>query len=311
MHVLNLVTTKRPFFNSQVNALESNGVKQTTISVPNNWNPEEGKGRSVTDYLRFYPNVLRESTNSYDLIHANNGLTAPHAIMQTNLPVVISFWGLDVASNTYKKAWISKVCARVADEVIVMSDEMEETLGVDAHVIPHGVDTSLFKPTDPAKAREIVGWDDSRKHVLFPYSPARTEKNHELAERIVEQVNKNIEPSIELHAVHDVSHSDIPHYMNASDLLLLTSMYEGSPNSVKEAMACNTPVVSTKVGDVAERLGPVSNSYVCSRTDELVQCARKVLESNEQSDGRKFIEPVTLERMGERIMRVYEKVKYD
>ena len=41
-------------------------------------------------------------------------------------------------------------------------------------------------------------------------------------------------------------------YYNSVDCLILTSFHEGSPNVIKEAMACNLPIVSTKVGDVEE-----------------------------------------------------------
>lgn len=73
-------------------------------------------------------------------------------------------------------------------------------------------------------------------------------------------------------------------------------------------MACNLPVVSTDVGDVRDRLGPVSNSYVCSDDSELVDALLSVLESGGRSDGREHVEDVRLERMGERIVAIYESL---
>src|SRR5207248_489562 len=57
----------------------------------------------------------------------------------------------------------------------------------------------------------------------------------------------------------------IPSYLNAADCLALASLREGSPNVVKESLACNLPVVATDVGDVAERLEQVRPSRVVTR----------------------------------------------
>jgi glycosyltransferase involved in cell wall biosynthesis len=302
--VLNLVPTKRPFFESQIESLESMGIEQTTISVPNEYNPDAGETRSVADYARFYPAVLRESFSSYDLIHANTVRTAPHALGQLRLPVVVTFWGVDVVSDAYKQAYLSKICAALADAVIVRNEQMATRVG-GAHVIPSGVDMDRFEPLDGRKARDRVGWDHSTKHVLFPYVPTRDVKNYDLAEEVVNEVDEQIDQDVELQVVHGVSHAAVPVYMNAADLLLVTSNYEGSPNTVKEAMACNTPVVSTAVGDVGKRLGPVNNSYVCETASELVHCTRKTLEDGRRSDGRQFVEKVSTTNMSKRIVDLY------
>lgn len=308
MKVLNLVTNERPFFKSQVKILEKKGVKQTTISVPNEFKPSEGKNRSVIDYIRFYPRVVLESFNSYDLVHANNGLTAPHAIMQPKLPVVISFWGMDVVSNKYKKAAVSQAVAKRADEVIVMSDEMADHFNRPVHVIPHGVDMHIFQPIDHQVALDLVGWAKSSKHILFPYSPEREEKNFDLALKVFQKIKNETDINIELHQIHGVPHDEIPYYMNAADLLLLTSRYEGSPNTVKEAMACNLPIVATDVGDVSNQLYRVSNSYVCDDKLELFERSVQILNSGNRSNGRDKIKNMSLDKMGDQILKIYKRV---
>jgi len=109
-----------------------------------------------------------------------------------------------------------------------------------------------------------------------------------------------------LHAVTGVPHEEMPTHMNAADALLLTSKREGSPNSVKEAMACNLPVVATDVGDVADRLRDVTPSHVCRSDAELVDGLVDVLDRGVPSNGRAAIEPLGLERMAARIRDVYE-----
>jgi teichuronic acid biosynthesis glycosyltransferase TuaC len=50
--------------------------------------------------------------------------------------------------------------------------------------------------------------------------------------------------------------------LNAADLLLLTSLTEGSPQVIKEAMACNCPIVATDVGDIREIIGYTDGCYI-------------------------------------------------
>ncbi|KPN29186.1 hypothetical protein SY89_03420 [Halolamina pelagica] len=138
LRVLNLVPSEASrFFQQQIDTLDSLGVESTTLSVPGRREYDDGEtsGRSVLDYARLYPHALAASFGDYDLIHANYGLTAPHAICQPNLPVVLSLWGTDLFG---KYGRVSRFCARWADEVVVMSPEMASALGRESHVIPTG-----------------------------------------------------------------------------------------------------------------------------------------------------------------------------
>lgn len=309
MHVLNLVTNANStIFEQQLDTLTAHGVTCDTVQVPGErYSPDESSpGRSFWDYIRFYPQVLRQARKGYDLVHANYGLTAPAALAQPSRPVVVSLWGSDLLGDF---GFVSRWCARRADAVIVRSPQMADSLGaVDAYVIPHGVDLALFQPDDHSAARARVNWREDAAHVLFPYAKDRPVKDFPRAASIVEAVRDRLRDDIVLHSIQDVSHADMPDYMNAADALLLTSSREGSPNSVKEAMACNLPVVSTDVGDVAERLGPVSPSFVCQTDEELIAGLESVLHQRVRSNGREHVRDLGLERMGERIVSVYESV---
>jgi len=94
--------------------------------------------------------------------------------------------------------------------------------------------------------------------------------------------------------------------MNAADALLLTSYSEGSPNAVKEAMACNLPVVSTNVGDVQELLGDVNQSRVCTSKNDLINTLHRILRQGHRSNGRQHIRHLSLDDMGDQIISVYE-----
>lgn len=308
MRALQLVTNPESrFFKQQVRYLEAAGVETTTLPVPGDRHIGDGDvdGRSPVDYLRHYPSVLRHSLGDYDLVHANYGLTAPAAVAQPSLPVVVSLWGTDLMG---RYGPVSSVCTRFADAVVVMSPEMADRLRCDAHVIPHGVDLDRFAPAPAAEAREELGWDPDVRHVLFPYPPERGVKDYPRAESVVELARERIDESVELHAVTGVPHQRMPTYMNAADALLVTSRREGSPNAVKEAMACDLPVVTTDVGDVRARLADVSPSFVETSDEDLADALVEVLVARERSNGREAAREVSVQRSNERLRDVYRSV---
>mgnify|MGYP000383299672 CR=1 FL=1 len=300
VRTLQLVTSRRPFFEQQVEVLERNGVSCTVLAVPGG-----GRGRSLAAYVRFYTQVLRAARGpEIDLVHANYGLTAPAALAQPIRPVVLSLWGSDLLGRF---GTVSEHCARFADEVVVMSDEMAGALDGDATVVPHGIDTDRFAPESRAEAVDAVGWDADATHVLFPYDTDRAEKNYPRAERVVERARDSVEGPVELHAVSGVPHEDVPTYMNAADAMVLTSDREGSPNAVKEALACNLPVVATPVGDVPDLLDGADCSTVADTDAALADALTDALAATADPSGRDRAREFGLDRMGESLLGVYER----
>lgn len=83
------------------------------LAVPTSSQFDYGKaaGRTVTNHLRFVPMVWRASLREYNLIHANYGLTAPTAVLQSNLSVVLSQWGTDTRGRYGAVSYPSLQCA--------------------------------------------------------------------------------------------------------------------------------------------------------------------------------------------------------
>jgi glycosyltransferase involved in cell wall biosynthesis len=309
LSVLNLTTSADAvFYRLQVESLEERGVECETLAVPGEADGRnEDVNRSPVDYVRFFPKVWRElARRDYDLVHANYGLTAPHALAQSKVPVVLSLWGTDVYGPF---GWVSKLSSPRCDAVVVMSDPLGREIPADYTVIPHGIDLDQFEPMPRGAARRALDWTSRGHHVLFPAPVAREEKDFPRARRVVRCARDRLSDPVVLHTPDgDVSHERMPVWMNAADAMLLTSRHEGFPNTVKEALACNLPVVSTDVGSVGERLAPVSQCVV-GRTDaELVDGLVRVLQSGGRSDGRETVADLDHRRVAERLEAVYRRV---
>ncbi|WP_247731046.1 glycosyltransferase family 4 protein [Halovivax limisalsi] len=302
MRVLQLTTNAdATYVTNQIEALASLGVESDVLEVPRSGSD----GRSAADYVRFCPTVRARDFSAYDLVHANFGLTIPAALSQRRVPVVTSLVGTDLMG---RYGPLTKGFVRFCDDVIVVNPSMADRLSRDVHVIPHGIDLEQFRPIETDHARAVVDWPSEGYHVLFPYHPSRSVKNYPLAERVVATTDDRVAGDVELHTISGVDYDLIPYYMNAADALVLTSHREGSPSTVKEALACNTPVVATPVGDVPERLAGVEPGGVADSVDALAATLRETLAATEPPNGRDAVRSLGLERMGERILSVYRRV---
>lgn len=267
-------------------------------------------GKGLFGYLKNIPKLRRiVRINQPDLVHAHYSLCGIVASLSTNLPVVTSLMGSDVNRSRFMRKVIALFIKHKWSKTIVKSEGMKLKLGLDGvAVIPNGVNLALFRPMDKAQCQKRLGWDPGKKHILFvsAYDPGRSEKNVDLAKLAIKACEDN---SIELHVVAKVPHATMPIYLNASDLLLMTSKWEGSPNVVKEAMACNLPIVSTDVGDVKWLLGNSHSNFVCTNDPTvLAEKLRSTLSSKEMYDLRGRVKQLGLDAkaVGYRLVGLYE-----
>jgi glycosyltransferase involved in cell wall biosynthesis len=192
---------------------------------------------------------------------------------------VISFMGHDLLGR--HDAWgrvtaasqveirLNRAAARRADAAIVKSDGMAAVIA-DArpHVVPNGVDMTRFVVRDRIDARLQLGWDPEARIALFPGCPAFANKGYDVATAAVARATDRLGAPVELKVLWDVAPSDVPAHMAAADAMVLASEQEGSPNVVKEALACELPIVATPVGDVPQLLADSPGCYVRPRTPE-------------------------------------------
>ena len=139
-------------------------------------------------------------------------------------------------------------------------------------------------------------------------NPNRPEKNFNLVRQACDMLN---DKNIDLHAIYNIPHDKIPYYYYSADLLLFTSLSEGSPNVIKEAMACNLPIVSTDVGDVKEIIGGIEGCFICSYDPkDVADKIKMALDYGKRTNGREQIIKLGLDSdsIAKKIIKVYEEV---
>ncbi len=244
--------------------------------------------RSRLNYLKAVLQLFwsTQICRKYDIVHAHYGhYCGLAACAQFARPTVVTFRGSDVLNPRERP--VSRLVARFASRLIVMSQEMKHVLGHEAaHIIPYGIDLELLQPGCREAAREELGLAQQVPIVLFPYDPSRKVKQFNLVEQSISILNNEF-PEIQVVAIYDKPYESIPVYMNACDVLVMTSMTEGAPVAVREAMACNLPVVSVDVGDVAEVIGSTEGCSIASRDpQEIADRVARILRSGLRSNGR-------------------------
>lgn len=242
--------------------------------------------------------------NRYDIIHFHHSYSGYLSIFSFKGKKVCSLMGSDILEEKgfYKKLtniYIDKIW----DGIIVKSKEMQK-LVPKSKVIPNGVNFNDFRPIDRSTAYDKTSYNSDLFNIIFVSTDLDDRvKNFQLA---LESLKKIKIESITLKTITNVNHSELIYYYNAADMLLLTSLSEGSPNVVKEALACNCPVVSTNVGDVNELISKVDNCYVTSwDSDDVVDKIMKVYNNKNRSNGREKISRLKHQNIADKIVNFY------
>jgi glycosyltransferase involved in cell wall biosynthesis len=305
------------FVADQVESLRAIGVEVTLMHLT-----RTARGRGV------YRSLAKDSRrlvahSEPDVVHVMYGGVMADIITRAiaDRPVLVSFCGTDLLGGGQTKAatrlrreygaLASRRAARRAAGAIVKSRNLFEALPPDVDrgrvwIVPNGIDLELFRPQDRAACRARLGWEADRRHVLFPSPPGRPEKRFALAQAAVRALAEEGVES-DLHPLVDVPHEEVPLWLNAADVVLLTSTHEGSPNAVKEALACNVPIVSVEVGDVRERIDGVEGCHCAAATPpELAAKLAEVLERGERVRGREQVLELSLPTVARRLRAIYE-----
>ena len=288
-----------PIIKNQGTSLINQGMKVDFFTI---------NGKGLRGYFNNIP-ILKKHimNNNYDIIHAHYSLSAFVASLTFAKPIVVSLMGSDVKSSGIFRYIINFFQYLFWNKTIVKSIDMKESLNFkNAEVIPNGVDFERFKPIDKIDAFKKTNWESAKKHILFTSDPNRVEKNFHLTKEALDILKLN---GVELHQLENISNDIVPYYINSSDVILLTSLWEGSPNVIKEAMACNIPIVSTDVGDVREIIGKTEGCYITTyEPKDVAQKIQQALDFGKRTTGREDIKHLESSVIAKKIINVYKNV---
>jgi len=298
-----------PFITRQASYLQKAGIDVTLHPFLGAKNP--------LNYMKAWATVHKMLRRErYDLIHAQWGQSTLPTLFR-NLPLVVTFRGDDLEGIIGRNGrhtlagqilrWISLWAAKTADEVIVVSKSLIPShIRRNYHLIPSGLDMELFRPIPRMEARLALGITTDKPLILFSGAAKNPRKRLDLAQKTVNHLKCYLDT--DLVVASDVPITQIPLFMNACNTLLLTSIHEGSPNVVKEAIACNLPVVSTNVGDVAERIQDLPGCFISSddRPETLAGLLARSIQTHPRPKIRDAVKDLDEHLLTRKVLSVYE-----
>ena len=332
-----------PFIEEQIVALQQVSVEIIRYGVT---------GKGIIGYLRELPALRRFiRAERPDIIHAHYGLCGLLANLQRRVPVVTTYHGSDINKPSILRfskiairlsAWNIFVSKRNISIALSPHSLIASRLKKRCALLPCGVNLTDDQLISRTEARKALGIADGSKVILFAGAFDNAVKDPELAFAAIEllqtqcsgadapvysvkckgeEISGAVTSAYTPYTLHHTpilqelrgfSRAEVNCWMCAANCLLLTSKSEGSPQVIKEAMACGCPIVSVDVGDVAERTSGVEGCYIV-RTREPKDIAQAVLQAiayEDRTDGREKIIEMGLsnDQVAEHLIEIYKQV---
>lgn len=272
--------------------------------------------RGVKGYLKAIKEIRKvSSAKNPDIIHAHYGICGFIANLQRKIPVVTTYHGSDLNDRFVRI--ISLISALFSKRNIVVSEELKGKLfkSYRNRVIPCSVNSSLFVPMEKNIARSNLGWNSSGVSVLFSKEFYNKVKNYPLARAAVDIYNSKKDSSQRAQLLEFVNYTreQVLWLYNSVDCVIMTSHHEGSPQFIKEAMACNCPIVSVDVGDVKQVIAGVEGCYLAERNPEDLARKLDAAIKHGKTNGRsKVLQEYDSTIIAQRILSVYKEIqKYE
>jgi len=292
LYVTNMYpTVDNPFFGifikEQIDAVKKHYKFHEEIYLIN------GSYKSKFEYLKsifVVPYLIMK--RKPDIIHIHYGISGLFLLIyKPNIPIYLTLHGsdfLDYGSNRLQ-VWISKIIVKKVNQIFVQNQEMKNLghiINPNTVILTCGVDTAFFNPGDSKN----LSFDS--KVVIFPSNSEREEKNYALFLKVIDRIEITLREKVIIKCIDKMNRIEIRDLLSSANCLLMTSISEGSPQVVKEALSCGLPVVSVPVGNVGEMIEGVPNCYMSStfHVDELCFLVLKSLSGKKDGIRERFIE---------------------
>ena len=291
-----------PFVIEQTEALKKEGCIIDFYGI---------KGKGFMDYYSNRGAYLKNIDEfKPDLIHAHYGLSGMLAVLQNKVPVVITFHNGE--THTFRGNLLSSIAAQRAKHVVYVAEHIRQLCYMKAKnytIIPCGINLSDCNITPFEEARKALGFEPDKKYILFGGAFDNLRKNYPLLKEAIELLpNKDQIVCLEMKGL---SRAECTLKMCACDLFALPTKSEGSPQALKEAMACNCPIIATDVADIKHLLGNIEGHYVCSfDVNDVAQKVASALKYGKRTTGRERITTLGLtnDLVAKKLVSIYKNV---
>ena len=304
--------TISPFIKSQGDSLMNAGIEVQYFLI---------KGKGIFGYLK-NALILRKYIKSHpiDIIHAHYTFSGWSSVLSfSRKPIVLSLMGSDaygqhIGENkiTFRSRFLAALTYLIqpfVEAIICKSKHIESFVYFKkkSFVIPNGILLDQIE-FNQAGFRDELGINQNHKTVLFLGDKFDLRKNFSLVKEAVRLLDID---SVKLIAPYPISHGDVVRYLNSVDVLAVPSFMEGSPNVVKEAMACNCPIVGTDVGDIRDVISKTEGCFIGSfKVEEFAAQLKLALQFGKRTQGRERIVDLGLdsETIANKIIDVYKQI---
>jgi teichuronic acid biosynthesis glycosyltransferase TuaC len=290
--------------------------------------------------------LLKEET--FELVHTHHSycnyiLFIAMRIARKSLPVVTTFHESEVwlakeetfkqslqytqqinSKNLYlsifqylrKNIFLKMMALRWVDAIIAVDKNMVKNFMSNIknpliYEIPCGVDIEVFKPMAREECRSILSLPQNKCIIIFPSNPERPAKGFNLFQDAIQLLDRNIKIMLHVISAGNIPHEKMPFYYNASDVVVHPSLYEASPTAIKEAMACNIPIVASKAGDTQKILGNLPGHFLCDlNPQDIADKIKYSIDFGKRTEARSRIieEGLDLVSTSKKIKKVYQEV---
>jgi teichuronic acid biosynthesis glycosyltransferase TuaC len=324
MKILHICPTNKTghlpvFIRHQLESLSGSGLIGEIIKF-------RGDDLKLKKPFNSFNQILNLKRNIYffkpDLIHAHWGSILGFLVCflkPKNTKMILTIRGSDLnfaSSESYTRNimryYLSRIAIRRSNFVIFVSKQLQLSSKIKSPkstIIPDGTPLKIFKPKNKNYVRKKLKWSNQKKYIIFHNGGRPIDKNLDLAMQTIEILKNNYE-NIELKVINNgLSQQSLANVLSAADALLFTSLNEGSPNIIREAIACGCPVVSVRVGDVEKwiRLGK-AGAVVKHDPALLAKMLEKVLFCNNKKVNFAVSREYSLERSAKLLLEIYNSI---